>query len=278
MINKILFVLLFVFSSFTISAREEVFPEVMTVVKTEEQCKQISTIATPAIEYLKQAQSNTNITRMVFVRHGESTSNEKGAIAGRTIDADLTEKGCSQAREIGIQLTDTPVEFSVVYTSPMIRTKKTAAFILSMLKPVPTLPSYQDERLHEKWVGSFEGASQSEYAQLMAKEMTEIPLLESFLEKYQYKPYPDFESIEEVNARVIDFIRDAAHKHPGQNLLIGAHGGLMKCIFITDSAYRGYDVEYRRFEVINCALLVVEVNNDTGDIEFKASSGIRLRN
>lgn len=65
--------------------------------------------------------------RVVLVRHGQSTWNEEGRIQGSSDFSVLTSKGESQAETSRQMLTDD--SFDVCFTSPLIRSKRTAEII-----------------------------------------------------------------------------------------------------------------------------------------------------
>ena len=61
--------------------------------------------------------------RLVFVRHGLSSFNQKGLIQGRTDDSYLTDKGYQQALKSGVVLSG--INFDKVYSSPLLRAAET---------------------------------------------------------------------------------------------------------------------------------------------------------
>ena len=65
--------------------------------------------------------------RLVLVRHGLSSFNEKGLIQGRTDDSYLTEKGYEQARKAGEVLSK--IKFDEIFSSPLSRAAETAITI-----------------------------------------------------------------------------------------------------------------------------------------------------
>ncbi|KAF8403226.1 hypothetical protein HHK36_011326 [Tetracentron sinense] len=71
----------------------------------------------------------TAAKRVVLVRHGQSTWNEEGRIQGSSDFSFLTQKGESQAETSRQMLIDDT--FDVCFTSPLIRSKRTAEIIWS---------------------------------------------------------------------------------------------------------------------------------------------------
>ena len=70
--------------------------------------------------------------RLVLVRHGLSSFNEKGLIQGRTDDSYLTDKGYEQAFKSGEALSS--INFDKIYSSPLLRAAETAKTIQKNLK------------------------------------------------------------------------------------------------------------------------------------------------
>ena len=70
--------------------------------------------------------------KLVFVRHGLSSFNEKNLIQGRTNDSYLTEKGYQQAFRSGKALSG--INFDKVYSSPLVRAAETAKAIVKLFK------------------------------------------------------------------------------------------------------------------------------------------------
>jgi len=81
-------------------------------------------------------------TRVILVRHGQSTYNLKKLIQGQIDVSELTELGIDQAKRVGETLKGIP--FDQIYASPLKRAYKTAETIVAVLRsenpdiPLPT--------------------------------------------------------------------------------------------------------------------------------------------
>lgn len=214
--------------------------------------------------HLMSSRPDQMLTRLIFVRHGESESNKNQRIAGRAEDSPLTDLGKQQALYAGSLLRQAKLPIKAVYSSPMQRTQHTAQLMFPDLEP------RIDERLHEKFYGPYEGQSLANYEPIMVKEKQTLPRLMSFQEKFSYKPHPDFESMEEVYERVSPFIMEMHEENMGGNILIASHGGLLKSLFLYDAAQKGFEIHYRALFVNNTAAFVVEVSGD-GDKSHKVN-------
>ncbi|MDZ7963002.1 MAG: histidine phosphatase family protein [Aulosira sp. DedQUE10] len=71
------------------------------------------------------------MTRVIIVRHGQSTYNTEKRIQGRTDVSRLTEKGQNDASKVGKALSN--ILFNAIYSSPLQRAKRTAEIIQSEL-------------------------------------------------------------------------------------------------------------------------------------------------
>lgn len=234
----------------------------------------LPSIATDAYDYLKQNKQSRRISRFIFVRHGESTSNKQKSMAGRTLDVDLSEKGILQAKETATKLYESGIALHSAYSSPSLRTRKTAEFILQLFEHV-NLPQL-DERLYEKFYGPYEGASEEEYAPIKRlEEIENSGPYKSFMEKFHFKAHSEMESLAEVYARTIHFIQEAAPHHQGQTVLVATHNAVMKALFTADCAKQGFDVDYSAFDLGNCSIIIVDVKNE--EVALKATQGLKFR-
>lgn len=251
------------------------FSQDLLRVKTEDRFQEIPSISTSALSYLSKNAKATGMTRVIFVRHGESESNARQCIAGQTHDSPLSSKGERQAQATGQSLSQAAITIDIVFTSPMTRAKKTAEHILAMLQLNHVL--HEDKRLHERFYGPYEGATHEVVVPLRKKEIDEIALLKTFSQKFAYKAHPEMESIESVYMRVSHFLAEITAKHAQKTIFIAAHNGVLKSLVMADAARRGYDLEFRQFDLANCALIVLEIDPH-GRTEVTATEGLTFAN
>lgn len=236
-------------------------------IETEEQFNPLYHTLEDYLKKLASSPKKEGVTRLFFVRHGESESNFENTIAGRALDIDLTTKGVEQCEEIGELLGNCFNEtISYIYSSPLKRALQTSEVIESNLTAITqraSIPLKIDDRLLERYYGRLEGASPSECILYKEKETAEISLLNSFEERFSYKFYSEMESLKDIYHRVAPFIQEVSKAHRGENLLISTHNGVMKALFIADAAFRkGYEVTYRSFDLKNASVLVIESYGD----------------
>jgi broad specificity phosphatase PhoE len=89
---------------------------------------------------------------LILIRHGQSTSNVEGLLAGR-LDSPLTDVGRAQARALAPSLTDV----SIAITSPLDRARETARLAL------PHLTATVDDAFIELDHGTEEGRPFAEF-------------------------------------------------------------------------------------------------------------------
>ncbi|AKA72507.1 histidine phosphatase family protein [Saccharolobus solfataricus] len=93
------------------------------------------------------------MTIIIFIRHGQSTSNVSKILSHDTNTYPLTEEGINQAKEAGKELTKLKVE--KIYTSPVLRAYQTALIIGEVLGTLPIV----DQRLRERFLGELNNTS-----------------------------------------------------------------------------------------------------------------------
>lgn len=97
------------------------------------------------------------IHKIILLRHGLSTGNEKGIIQGQK-DYPLAEEGIEQSHSLVRYWKDHDVSFDAIIASPLLRAKQTAEIIASAM----TLPINFDEAWCERQSGKAEGKPYSD--------------------------------------------------------------------------------------------------------------------
>src|SRR5688572_30758288 len=102
------------------------------------------------------------MTRLVLLRHGESTWNKENRFTGWT-DVDLTDKGREEAREAGRLLKEAGFAFDVAYTSVLTRAIRTLWLALDEMGSM-WIPIHNSWRLNERHYGGLQGLNKAETA------------------------------------------------------------------------------------------------------------------
>ncbi len=149
--------------------------------------------------------------RLLLARHGETDWNAQGRYQGQS-DVPLSAAGRGQAELLALRLMGE--KFDALYASDLERAWQTARIIAEKagveVKPEP--------RLRELNFGVLEGLTFDE-AQARHPEA-----IAAWLEDYNQPP-PNGEPLEAFSSRVLSLLESLQKDHPGQSVLLVAHGG-----------------------------------------------------
>lgn len=149
--------------------------------------------------------------KIYFIRHGETQENIDHIISGQN-NAKLTEEAKKQVFDGIPQI---PKDFSIIYSSDLIRCKQTAEIINQKFN----LPIVYDTRLREIDVGSFQGKYSKDIDQKVRSDIKTI--------EYDVRPFGG-ESSEDVKKRILDFVKDIRKEHYDKNILAITSSGIIR--------------------------------------------------
>ncbi|MDM0011242.1 histidine phosphatase family protein [Variovorax sp. J22P168] len=157
-------------------------------------------------------------TRVIVIRHGETAWNVDTRIQGQ-LDIPLNDTGRWQAARLGRALAEEPV--TAVYSSDLSRALETARAIAAPLE----LPVQTDAGLRERGFGTFEGLTFAE----IDRDLPEQALL-------WRRRHPEFapeggENLLRFRERVTGTAGALATRHPGELIVLVAHGGVMDILY-----------------------------------------------
>jgi 2,3-bisphosphoglycerate-dependent phosphoglycerate mutase len=169
--------------------------------------------------------SHQQATRVLAIRHGETAWNVDTRIQGK-LDVGLNDNGRKQAERLGAALAKSQAQeplnaISAIYSSDLWRAYDTALSI-SQATGVPVVT---DEGLRERGFGVFEGKTFDEIAQLWPDQS---------LRWRQRDPHfcPEGgESLTQFTERILKASQALAAAHPGQQIALVAHGGVMDVLY-----------------------------------------------
>lgn len=101
-------------------------------------------------------------TKLVLVRHGESTWNNENRFTGWT-DVDLSERGLAEAKHAGELLKAEGLSFDLAFTSVLKRAIRTLWIVLDEMD-LMWIPSHNSWRLNERHYGALQGLNKAETA------------------------------------------------------------------------------------------------------------------
>lgn len=189
--------------------------------------------------------------RLYMIRHGETDWNVVRRLQGRA-DIPLNEEGRRLARITSKALEE--VDFSVIYTSPLLRAKETATII----KADRDIPMIEEERIQEISFGIYEGYH-------CGKDNYDIPdpAFIHFFEKPEcYHPPQGAESIEQLCKRTSDFLQELIHNKTmeKETVLISTHGAALRGL-LSSINMGGIENFWKGGVHKNCAVTILDVND-----------------
>jgi 2,3-bisphosphoglycerate-dependent phosphoglycerate mutase len=178
-------------------------------------------------------------TRVYVVRHGETEWNASGRQQGH-LDSPLTALGISQAHLLAKGLAKKKID--ILYSSDMGRAVQTAEIIAATL----SLPVHTEARLRERNLGILQGLTREEFE---ARYPEVARLFDARDPDYVL---PEGESLRRSFDRCVACAEEIAAKNAGRNVLIVAHGGVLRGFFhkATDAPMAGP----RRYSLFNASL------------------------
>ena len=137
-------------------------------------------------------------TKIIYFVHGTTYDNASEKCSGWK-QVELNELGKEQAKNLGNVTKD--LRFDVIFTSDLIRAIDSANIAW------PDSEKIQDERLRECNYGDYDGESKN------------LVVYEEHIET----PFPNGESLKDVEKRIKSFIEDIKTKYSGKTVAIVAH-------------------------------------------------------
>ncbi|MBC7725157.1 MAG: MSMEG_4193 family putative phosphomutase [Burkholderiaceae bacterium] len=206
---------------------------------------------------------------VILVRHGRTTANASGVLAGRTPGVRLDDIGRAQAVRTGERLAVVPLV--AVVSSPLERCRQTSRLILDRQEGSPATPT-------EK------GITECDYGQWQGRPLKELAT-EDLWSVVQSQPsaasFPGGESLAAMQARSVAAIRrlDAAFEAehgPSAVWVAVSHGDIIKSI-LADALGMHLDL-FQRIHVDPASVSIVRygssrptvlaTNTDSGDLSW----------
>jgi probable phosphomutase (TIGR03848 family) len=159
------------------------------------------------------------VTTVILLRHGRTTANAGGVLAGWTPGVQLDDAGRAQVEAVAARLV--PVPLAAVVSSPLERCRQTAAAVAAG-RP---LEVQSDDRLGEARYGDWTGRTIKELAkEPLWKVVQQHPSAAVF-------PGPEGEGLAQTQARAVAAVRDwNARLGPDAVWLACSHGDVIKAI------------------------------------------------
>lgn len=185
------------------------------------------------------------MSKIVFVRHGESLWNKKGLWTGWT-DIPLSKKGEKEARLAGKKIKG--ITFHLSFTSDLIRAWQTLEIIKKELQ-IEDIPSAKHQALKERHYGEFTGKRKWDIQKNVGDKRFKK------IRRGWDDPIRNGETLKDVYNRVVPYYQQSILPHltNGKNVLIVAHGNSIRALIkhmegISDEDIS--DVEFKTGEVV----------------------------
>ena len=151
--------------------------------------------------------------KIFAIRHGQTNANAQ-VIYNGTLDEDINDIGISQAIQTKELMNNN--HYDIIYCSPMLRAKHTCKIINEK-----NIPVIYDNRLRERTLGKLDG-----------KNLENEGFGKNLFFDYNYKLKDEnFEDLPTLFKRVHEFLDEIIKKDKDKNILIVAHGGILRAIY-----------------------------------------------
>ena len=201
-------------------------------------------------------------TRVIILRHGQSTYNSQGRIQGRSDLSVLTDKGRADAELTGKAFQG--LTFAAVYASPLQRAQQTAETVLACLTETPEIQA--DDRLLEIDLPLWETMLNTEVREKYAAEYRawkerphELKMLLPQADGTQTEFFPVLSLYDQARG----FWQDILAQHPGQTIAIVAHNGINRALISTALAIPPQ--MYHSVQQSNCGVTVLNFSGGWGE-------------
>ncbi|MGG0187672.1 phosphoserine phosphatase 1 [Bacillus rhizoplanae] len=195
-------------------------------------------------------------TILNVTRHGETEWNVEKRMQGRK-NANLTETGVMQARQLGKRMENMPLD--IIYSSPSGRTMHTT----QLIRGDRDIPIVADEHLYEIDMGVWEGYIQAE---LQEKYPKEFDLFWNAPHQYESN---SGESFYAAKARALKGLEYILKKHEGENVLIVSHA-VTSLLIIGHFEQRSLEKTWDGPFMHSASLSMIEVKEGKGTIHMFA--------
>ncbi len=176
--------------------------------------------------------------KLYFARHGQTVWNVENKICGST-DIELTEKGKSQADELGDIIANSNYKIDEILCSPLIRAKETAERIAKKTN----IPLRVEPRLIEQCFGMYEGQPRNSEEFAAAKA--------NFINSYG-----NGETMLHLAARIYSLLDEI--KQDDKTYLIVAHNGIARVVH--SYFYDMSNEEFAVYGINNCKVLEFDLD------------------
>ncbi len=193
------------------------------------------------------------MTRLIFIRHGQSEANKQNRFAGQT-DVPLTELGRAQAKCAAEYITKRE-KIDKIYSSDLQRAHNTAL----PTSEITGIPIIDAKELREICAGIWEGRLANEI------EVEYEAEFRIWRKDYANARLPGGESVQEVYERVVPFVKRVAKENDGLTLLFASHASPIRAVECNSQGFGWEQMSDVHF-VNNSAISIFEYNPQNDSI------------
>jgi len=188
------------------------------------------------------------VATVILVRHGRTTANSAGVLAGRTPGVRLDDTGTAQAARTAERLAAVPLV--AVVTSPLERCRQTARAIVKAQERAPT--KLTERGITECDYGAWQGRS--------LRDLAKEPLWKTVQTQPSAATFPEGESMATMQTRAVSAVRrlDAlfeAEHGPAAVWVAVSHGDIIKSV-LADALGMHLDL-FQRIQVDPASVSIV---------------------
>ncbi|GAA2943429.1 MULTISPECIES: histidine phosphatase family protein [Streptomycetaceae] len=201
---------------------------------------------------------------LILVRHGRSTANTAGVLAGRTPGVALDERGAGQAAALPGRLAALTLVAAV--SSPLQRCRET---LRPLLDARPGLTLHTEDRISECDYGDWSGRKLA--------ELSDEPLMSVVQQHPSAAAFPGGESMRAMQARAVEAVRDWNARVESEHgddatYVMCSHGDIIKAL-VADALGMHLDL-FQRIHADPCSVTAIRYTRlrpfllrlgDTGD-------------
>ncbi|NDJ16448.1 histidine phosphatase family protein [Myxacorys almedinensis] len=210
-------------------------------------------------------------TRILLIRHGQSTYNAQGLYQGCCDDSVLTEKGRLTAYQTGIELSHYPL--AALYSSPLQRTQETAQEVLSAISSVThqTPPLHPHPKLREVNLPAWQGLP---FQQVREQFVQDYRCWRERPHEFSIAIAPDLPvgdgadvatvsqsitfPVQELYQHAYQFWQEIVPRHAGETIAIVSHGGMIRALI---GAAMGMGcTHFHALQQSNCGMSLLDVS------------------
>jgi phosphoserine phosphatase len=200
-------------------------------------------------------------TRVILVRHGETSFNAEGRVQGHIDVSTLTQKGMTDAQSVGQALLGIPIQ--AFYHSPLQRARQTAQAISTVLtaKNSAIAPPVMNPNLIEISLPLWEGLLFDEVKEKYPDAYRAWHKAPHLLQMDDPNGAPPFFPVQSLFAQAQRLWDEVLPAHPNQTVLLVGHSGINRSLICT--ALGLPPDRYQTIQQANCNISILNFPDNT---------------